>query len=322
MKTYLALIPIVILSLMPALGMYIPFNDKVAWFWAFLIIGFLGLYSLTLKIPVSVKAISAILFINVFYSKAPFISQFSYMEFVGCLYLYILCRGIDDWPLVFKALKVILAINLLLFFFQMIGKDSLLNFGFSKSSCVGVVGNPMQFKSYIIVLVALLMQDVKFLRSAAVQTYLSISLIILGFVYAIVRNSITELIIYRGPVWIETIRLALEHPFIGWGVGTYKAIFNSIATLSVSARLEGQWLSAHNDWAQILYECGIPVFIMLVAYAWSLFKESRGVQRIGALLVIYTLTVHFPMRITQVVPLLILFVAYIERIQYGLTQSN
>ena len=96
----------------------------------------------------------------------------------------------------------------------------------------------------------------------------------------------------------------------------YKIIFPNMANLPISAQYEGHWLNAHNDWLQVLFEMGMFGFITIIGFAVSLLKKCRGIVLFGAVLVMVTLTVHFPMRTTQIVPLLILFVAYVERIQY------
>ena len=315
LNTYIALVPIVILAVMPPLGMYVPFTDKVAWTWLFLLFGFLGFTTFFLNISPYVKALSVLCFINVFFSKAPFISQFSYMEMISCVYLYWICRRIEDWSIVFRALEVILAMNILLLCLQSVGKDSLLNFGFYQSSCHGLVGNTMQLKSYIIVLMAILIQQFKFTRRG--KFVLGASAFVIAISYFFAHRVFVSFMFARGPVWIETCILSMQHPFIGWGIGTYKAIFASISNLSAVTQGEGRWITCHNDFFQVLFEVGIPTFFIFIAYCVSLLKQCRGVLLYGALLIAFSMSVHFPMRTTQIVPLLILFVAYIERIKHG-----
>jgi hypothetical protein len=310
------------MALMPPIGMHIPFTEKVAWVWLVLISGFLGICTLFFEINLYVKALTALCFVNTFFSKAPFISQWAYMQVVGCVYLYIACLHIEDWSKVFRALYIVLGINILLLLLQHIGKDNLLNFGFSRSSCRGVVGNVMQFRSYMIVLIALIIQSIPLVKKRVKEAFWIVAVIL--FAYAYVHMALPKFLISRGPAWFETFRTSLAHPWIGWGLGTYKATFQSVSgILLTTARSEGAWLTAHNDWLQVMYEIGIPGFMLMVAYAWDLIKKCKGALLLGALMVIYTLTVHFPMRTTQIVPLLILFIAYIERKHsYAGTKSN
>ena len=319
--TYIALAPIVSLALMPPIGMYVPFNNKVAWTWLVLLSAFAGFYTFFLKINPIIKVLTALCFINVLFSRAPMISQFAYMEMIGCVYLYWICRRIEDWSIVFNALWVILAINILMLSLQMAGKDTLLNFGFYQSSCHGVVGNIMQFRSYMIVLIALLIQQYKPKKETLIKAGICAGIIAISYFFA--HRVFVSFMFARGPVWIETVRLGMEHPFIGWGIGTYKAIFASIAQYCHPATVtEGRWMSAHSEWLQMMFEVGIPGYLLLCGLAINLLMKCRGVLLFGALLVGFTMSVHFPMRTTQIVPLLILFVAYIERENYGLTKQN
>ena len=313
--TFIALAPIIALALMPPLGMYVPFTDKVAWTWLFLIFGFAGFATFFLKINPYIKAFCLLAFVNTFFSKAPMISQFSYMEMIGCVYLYWICRHIEDWSIVFRALWTILAMNTLLICLQSVGKDNLLNFGFYQASCHGVVGNPMQLKSYLIVLAAILMQQFHFSKRS--KFVLGVSVLIIAITYFFAHRVFVSFMFARGPVWIETIILSWQHPIIGWGIGTYKAIFASIANLPGVTQAEGRWISCHSDWLQMMFEFGLIGWALLIALAVDLLRKCRGVLLYGALLVGYTMSVHFPMRTTQIVPLLVLFVAYIERIHHG-----
>jgi len=198
---------------------------------------------------------------------------------------------------------------------QYSGLDTVTNFGVSKGlEKSGVFGNPMQFRSYLLVLVALLLQGSEFVKVYKREIVVLLCMVI--FAYLIVHQAFIKLIVYRVPVWTETIRLSMLHPFAGWGLGVYKAVFNSIAHLPKDVAQEGCWLTTHNDWLQVLFEMGIFGFGVLVAYAVNLIKKCEGATFFGACLIGFTLTVHFPMRTIQIVPLLILFVAYIERIQY------
>ena len=321
LNTYIALVPIVILALMPPLGMYVPFTDKVAWTWLFLLFGFAGFTTLFLKINPYIKAFCILAFINTFFSKAPMISQFAYMEMIGCVYLYWICRHIEDWSVVFRALWAILAMNILLICLQSAGKDNLLNFGFYQASCHGVVGNVMQLKSYLFVLVALLLQSLPKIKYNHFRIGLAIFIVAMS--YFIAHRVFVSFMFARGPVWIETCIQSMQHPFVGWGIGTYKAIFASIAQFSNPATiLEGRWITCHSDWLQMMFEFGLPGWALLIALAIDLLRKCRGILLYGALLVGFTMSVHFPMRTTQIVPLLVLFVAYIERIHHAGHKSN
>lgn len=323
---YLALIPVIFLTLMPPVPWTIPLTDKVGWQWFIILFGFAGFYTLFLKINPFIKVISILAFINCFYSFCPYISHFAYIELVACIYLLTALTYIEDWNVVFNALWCVLFINLLLFFMQYIHKDNLLNFGLMANNCSLSVGNNMQAKSMLIVLSALLLQDRRIKIKDGVAFVTICGLITLCIYYFFAHHVWFNTIHYRGVVWLESIRLTLSHPFQGYGIGMFKVLFNTLGSPNIGmARAEGNWLNAHNFFVQLFFETGFIGLTSILCYLLSLYEEHRHSLRViaGMTLVLFTLCVHFPDRQIQVVPLLILFLAYIERKEvYGTTEST
>jgi hypothetical protein len=303
----LALIPLVILSLFPRIdvGLKIPFTDSNLWTWLVLLFIFAGVSVLLFRVHLAVKIISLVALFSCFLTTTPFISQFAYMEIVACLYFYILCLKITNWRKVANTLWILLGMNILLMVMQVFHKDSLLNFGGNAS--YGVVGNLMRLKSLLVIISAFLIT----LYKPKINKWLLAGLVALGVAYFI-QHRVSQTFMYaRGPVWWETIKLSMKHPFIGWGIGSYKVIFHNIAKGTFTA--EGAWMTAHNDFLQILFETGIIGLGVMVAFMARLFSKARGAILLGLTLVTLSMLVHFPMRQISCVAMLIMYFSYLEK---------
>jgi hypothetical protein len=309
--TYISLIPVAILGLMPALSMTIPIQETKYWAWIVLIFGFLGLSTLFLKINPFVKCFALLGFISIFFTQCPFISKFAYIEMVLCIYLYIICLNIEDWKTVFNALWVLLILNIIVLLAQFLHKDTILNFGLVTNTSALTVGNPMQAKSFLIVLSAILLQDKRIRITRRIAFWSIVSIFILAIVYFFQHRVAFYFGYARGAVWWESFKLSLQHPIIGHGLGMFKVLFQTLA--HGGFQREGVWYSAHNYFIQIFFELGVIGVGVSIAYLISLIKKSSGRLLFAIAMVLFTLCVHFPDRQEQVVPLLILFVAYIER---------
>jgi hypothetical protein len=316
--TAIALIPIIGLALMPGIwDGVIPMTTSRLWLWLVIIFGFLGLWTCVLKINPFIKAFAVLGFLNTFFSSAPYFSQIAYIELILCIYLYVLCLHIEDWKIVFNSLWCVLGINIILFIMQCFHKDNLLNFGLKNNVCSFGVGNLMQAKSFLICLFALLLQDNRLRFSKAIREIIFVVLPVFCVIYFFVHRVGPNFMYARGPAWCESIRLSLNRPVMGYGLGSFKILFPILGKGIFT--LEGSWLNAHNFFVQIFFEMGIAGLITSILYGLNLlykcFENNRLLLALG--LIVYTLFVHFPDRSCQTVPLLILFLALIERTYNG-----
>jgi O-antigen ligase len=109
-------------------------------------------------------------------------------------------------------------------------------------------------------------------------------------------------------IWKKTIGLANQHPLAGWGMGTFKHIFNAYMPT---------YRSAHNLWVQVLFEFGYPglIFVLFTTgfLAIRLIKRNALTCLSGLAILIGSSLLHFPERQIQVVLIIIAFLAYCER---------
>ena len=134
---------------------------------------------------------------------------------------------------------------------------------------------------------------------------LSVLLILCIYTDPIVHNPFN----CRIPTWLATIRLANQHPFIGWGIGSYKFIFMPLSGLHTFT-----WKTAHNDFLQILFETGYPGLILILTSISVLIYKLRKniILIIGIGLICVDMSIHFPCRVANTVLILIAFISYCE----------
>ncbi len=308
---YLATIPIIVLAMFPPIEVHVPLSDNVAWVWLISVSVCLGIYTLFTKISIPAKIISAYLLISCFFSKAPAISFSLYPSIVALIYFFILCTKIKDWTPVIRALGAILIINILLMLLQDAKHDTLLNFGLPIATCHGSVGNFMQLKSLLIIAsgVFLAMR-----RPRCWPIFIGIMGVFYLLSYGAKTDIIKDFLYARGPVWRDTIKLWTEHPIVGWGPGTFKIAFPTIAKGSYT--LEGVWYTTHNCWLQMLAEIGaigfsavLGYFVYLGVRLWKIDLYLVG----GLAVIALDMIPHFPTRQIQCTPIMIMFLAYCEQ---------
>lgn len=332
---------LVFLALIPPIDFAISNPTNSLWFVMVLICGFLGIFTLFMKTDWTVKIVAIWSFILCFYG-IQYISFTSYVSIIICCYLYILCRRIENWDLVFNVLQTILFLNMVLIIMQAIGHDELLNFGLGRDIiCFGVIGQHMQMGSFSVILSAILLPRTpanlffpfvvsKFCRSpwafiCAVlgvflsfkQTWISkivmILCLILFFGFSIKQEKFSQNFASTGRVhiWKQTLEYALQKPLVGWGPGTYKTMFG-IQTETVYHNVP--YRSAHNAWFELLYETGIPFTLFIISVigilVYRLWKARESACIAGLMMIFMDTLVHFPDRMLQTVGLMILFLAY------------
>lgn len=306
--------PLILIGVMPPVSVPIPFNDSKLWLWLVLLCGFLGFATLYMKCAWYIKAAAIYGFINTFFTSMPFMSQWGYVGLISCIYYYYACLKIDDMKPILKILWLVLGLNLFMVFMQSIHKDILLNFGLKEYTCSGIIGNAMQFKSFLIVLIALILSCYKLHEDWVVL----IRFILIAFcvVYFFNHQVLQKFLTNRGPVYLEAIRLSFERPIFGWGMGSFKTLFPAMGKIPFLASLEGIWGTCHNDFIQVFFETGIIGLGIFMAMIQNMLK-SKGAALIAVCMVIFTLTFHMPMRTFGCIPFLVLFMALREKETYG-----
>ncbi|MFA5388869.1 MAG: O-antigen ligase family protein [Candidatus Omnitrophota bacterium] len=324
------------------------------WFYLVLISGFLGFLFLFSRAHTIVKVFIIYSFINCFLSRAPYLSFTAFAVLMVAAGFYLLCLEIRNYDFIYKAIQSVFFLNVAIIVIQKLGFDKLLNFGHSIAQATywGTIGNPMVLGSFIICLVPFLAAYKKqniFPIGLAVyisRSYGAVLSVLAGlFVYLrgwkkliIVAIVVCSLFMakdkirahYTGgrwPVWKRTISLtAREHPFFGYGLGTYKVIFpvlsrdvaGGVTNKWLYQGTEGDWVAwrqAHNCWLQILWELGFIGAGLLAGFIGLLLYRIRKDRILfsSAVLLLINMSWSFPTRMIQTVPLLILFLTVCEK---------
>ena len=324
----LTIIPFVLLSLIPPMVLNIPMVSYRAWTWLILLSGFLGLYTIFLNINIWVKVITIYLFCSCFFSTAIYYSFTAYISYIACLYYYIASLK-SDWVLVKKSLIIILLLNGILFFMQIIGSDTLLNFGLTNNKCFGIIGNFMNLKSMLVIICAFLISylhiDIKTIRRFSATA--GVILLIVITIYNIEHKSFMYFTLVRGQAWIKVIELSFQRVFTGWGMSSFAITFPQLTSVIVNPEgyahgsttawiREGAWLQAHNDFLQILFETGLIGFTLVLLYIVDMFhrlvEHKLYAVIIGLSLICADMMVHFPTRHTSTILIIIVYLAFCE----------
>lgn len=285
---------------------------------------------------------------NCFLSGIPHVSFNAYASVVACSYFYIGLTRMESWRPMFDTAKALLVLNAILLAMQILGRDSMLNFGRHAIEGYGIVGQHMQMGSFALVLAAFLgtLNPLFYLfpaiaalicdsswtllcagaalagflgrRRPKILVILLIPMIAAFFCMAINTGKFsanTNKSNGRLTVWKQTFETSNKRPLRGWGISTYQwagPVFVKVNGLP--------WKQTHNDWLQFLFELGWPLFSLLaMAWAWVLALLITNANRpgavnllIGYLAISLDMMVHFPTRMIQCVPLIICFLAYCE----------
>ena len=91
----------------------------------------------------------------------------------------------------------------------------------------------------------------------------------------------------------STFRMVPEHPWLGYGMGTWRTVYPRFATLDMGVIVN----EAHNDWAQWAAEGGLPfVALMLALVAWLAIPAVSSVWGLGLVAVMVHAWVDYPTR--------------------------
>lgn len=340
--SYFAIFIFTCLALIPSIDIAIKNPPSNYWPWMIIIAGFMGMFTLFIKTSWPVRVIAIVGFTHCFFSAIPYVSFTSYVSLVGCCYFYIICSKITDWSIVFKAIQAIVFLNILFMVMQYFHKDGVLNFGHHDIEQYGTIGYHMWMASFGTILGAILLPfsmtnlffsfgvavfvhstwtflcasvgtAVYFLhrdRNKAAVLLIILCVLFLGWAIAdqkIIENMNTHS--GRLGVWEQSIRLTNEHPWKGWGIGTYKDLFFGLSGLHCM-----EWKTAHNFIIQLFFEIGYPLTALILfglgLYARLLYKHEQWAALAGFSMIVMDALVHTPDRFINMVPLIVVFLAY------------
>jgi len=281
------------------------------WVYVALISGFLGFYALFIDINKFIKAIAILGFLSCFLSSCPLLSFKDYPILIGGIYLYYFLTKLKNWNIIFNLIFTLLIFNSFFAVMQIFNQDTLLNWGIQHNVVGGINRNLMQLKSLIIISLAFIIayKKPRFIKSKWFINILVLSIL----VYINYHHSLRSFINVRFPVWKEISRLDSIHPFMGWGLGSFKFMFQPLS--QGMFKNEGIWLQAHNDWLQILFEMGKIGLLIVLGYVVSLIirMKDKPYLLIGSVMIGLDMCVHFPLHQKLCTLIIICFLAYCER---------
>ena len=302
-------------ALIPPVGFRIPNPDMMVWTAMMVFAGFLGVLLLFTRVNAIVKIAAIGGYVNCFLSAAPVLSFTSYIPLLFCCYFYLFCTKVKSWTPIFNTLAAIIILECLFIFIQILRKDTLLNFGFGGRSCFGTIGSQMQLESFLVVVSALAIQRRRMLVFALVVG----SSILYTVLYGL-HIHITSSFMSRLPCWKQAFLLANEHPFTGWGIGSFKFIFTPL-----SKGVTENFRSAHNEWVQMLFETGYPGLILMAGVfgylVYRLIKGKRWLLLVALTALAMDISVHFPLRTLQCPLIIVAFLAYLEQNLRGIVKK-
>jgi len=365
-KSYVVFGIMLMAGVMPSIDYAVVMGGKY-WSWMVLMAGFMGFYTLFLRVPLIIKFVCVSTFLMSFFSRAPSISFTQYINVVLVSYFFMLCLKIKNFDIIERFLMCLILFHSVFYIAQIFHVDSLLNFGQGERIVnFGIIGQNMQSASFMTILAAVLMPfNAGFIIIAyavslmcnSAGSFLALSvgtavylkkyldhkkikiisavLFVVFCVWMILSGKIVANLSASesGPgriyIWWESIKLTCQHPFVGYGIGTYRGIFMGLTNIN-----SVPWTVAHNCWIQLLFETGFIFFSVIVGYYIHLFitlykLTKRKVFKhhvwkcfCAGLIVSLDMMVHFPTRMLQSVFLIIFFTAYLQRVVYnGIRQS-
>jgi len=115
--------------------------------------------------------------------------------------------------------------------------------------------------------------------------------LIVGFETASARFSSGALTAGRLQFALSTLHMIAARPWIGWGLGSWPAVYPAFATFDPGAIVN----QAHCDWLQWTAEGGLPVGLAMLSLAvWGLKPAFRSIWGIGVLAVLIHASFDYP----------------------------
>jgi hypothetical protein len=130
----------------------------------------------------------------------------------------------------------------------------------------------------------------KFLAIALAATTAVMTLIV-GFETVSERFYSEALTLGRIQFALSTRHMITVHPWIGWGLGAWPAVYPAFATFDPGAFVN----QAHCDWLQWTAEGGLPVGLAMLSLAvWSFLPAIRSIWGIGVIAVLIHAAFDYP----------------------------
>jgi hypothetical protein len=115
--------------------------------------------------------------------------------------------------------------------------------------------------------------------------------LIVGFETVSKRFYSEALIFGRLQFAVSTVHIIAAHPWIGWGLGCWPAVYPAFATFDPGAIVN----QAHCDWLQWTADGGFPVgFAMLSLTLWGVKPAIRSIWGIGVVAVLIHAAFDYP----------------------------
>jgi hypothetical protein len=115
--------------------------------------------------------------------------------------------------------------------------------------------------------------------------------LIVGFETASARFSSEPLTAGRIQFAVSTLHMIAAHPWVGWGLGCWPAVYPAFATFDPGVIVN----QAHSDWLQWTAEGGLPVGLAMLCLAlWGIRPALRSIWGIGVLAVLIHALFDYP----------------------------
>ena len=115
--------------------------------------------------------------------------------------------------------------------------------------------------------------------------------LIVGFETASERFHSEALTLGRLQFGISTLHMIAARPWIGWGLGSWPAVYPAFATFDPGPIVN----QAHCDWLQWTAEGGLPVGLAMLSLAvWAIKPAARSIWGIGVIAVLVHAAFDYP----------------------------
>src|ERR1700733_8126565 len=115
--------------------------------------------------------------------------------------------------------------------------------------------------------------------------------LIVGYATASARFYSDPLTAGRLQFALSTLHMIAAHPWIGWGLGCWPALYPAFATLDPGAIVN----QAHCDWLQWTAEGGVPVGLAMLSLAlWAIRPAIRSIWGVGVIVILVHAAFDYP----------------------------
>ena len=124
------------------------------------------------------------------------------------------------------------------------------------------------------------------------------------------QTKITNSLNHRTGAWTKGLKLYLQKPFAGYGIGHWKLIFKKMAKSDESVMVQ-----AHNEFIQGLFEMGILFPVIIIGYLISTIRryKKEAILSITALgIIVLNSCVNFPFHVATTAVIAVTWLAILE----------